>query len=270
MTPWRALAGAAALLALSGAARAMGNAQECRPEDLMPVDAWIAAHPWRVGPVNPNGLVASACRQSSADKRLTIVAAAYDLAIDNQKSVVVALVDFDAGVVRAAFKGILAEDPWREVAQGSLRLDTAAYDLAPGVRAFGLDVTSSSEPTSCVDAGIGPMRMLFVRDGERLKPVLGFLGISTWRFAGGNPVCDPSHADAVIETTTSTIAIAPHASNGFADLVVTESIDGRAPGRKVRGERYELHYDGITYRRDGKLLPPPLVTPEAPAPAARR
>jgi len=30
----------------------------------------------------------------------------------------------------------------------------------------------------------------------------------------------------------------------------------------VRGERYELHYDGTTYRRDGKLRPPPVIAPE--------
>ena len=89
------------LLALAPVASAMGNAQECVPEDLVPVNAWVAEHPWRVGPVNPNGLVASACKQSSGDRKLTIVVAAYDLALDDQKSVVVALVDYDAGVVRA-------------------------------------------------------------------------------------------------------------------------------------------------------------------------
>ena len=79
------LAAAAALLALASSAHAMGDSQECRPEDLVPVDTWIAGHPWRDGPVNPNGLVASACRQSSGEQRLTIVAATYDLALDGHR-----------------------------------------------------------------------------------------------------------------------------------------------------------------------------------------
>ena len=259
----RVAAATALLFALVPAARAMGG-QDCAPEDLVPVNAWIAEHPWRVGPVNPNGLVASACKQSSGDKRLAIVVAAYDLAIDNRKSVIVALVDFDAGVVRAAYKGVLAEDQWLRVSQGSLRIDTAPYDLAPGIRAFGLDVTSSTEP-SCDDIGLGTRRMLFVHEGDALRPVLGFLGVSVWMFPQGNPACQASNAGSTMETIASTISIAPHATHGLADLVVTESVEGRIPGRKLRGERYELHYDGAVYHREGKLIPQPVIAPEGPA-----
>ena len=259
-----ALAATASLLALVPAAHAMGG-PDCAPEDLVPVDAWIAAHPWRVGPVNPNGLVASACRQSSGEKRLTIVVAGYDLAIKDQKSVVVALVDFDAGVVRAAYKGTIAEDPWLQVAQGALRIDTAPYDLAPGVRAFGVEFASTSPGTPCIDSGVGPVRTLFVRDGALLRPVLGRFDASSWRFTKGNPACEPENAKgSVIETTTSTIAIAPHATHGFADLVVAESIEGRVPGRKVRGRRYELHYDGTVYRRGGDAIDDSVFEPEVP------
>jgi len=176
--------------------------------------------------------------------------------------VIVALVDLDAGLVRAAFKGTVAEDPWMQVSQGSLRVDTAPYDLAPGVRAFGVDVTSTADRVSCVDAGLGAVRTLFVHEGQALRPVLGLFGVSAWAFTHGNPVCEPDTAAASrLETTWATIAIAPHATHGFADLVVTESIEGREPGRKLRGERYELHYDGTTYRRDGKLRPPPVIAP---------
>ena len=258
------LAATASLLAFASGARAMGG-PDCAPEDLVPVDAWLAEHPWHEGPVNPNGLVASACRQASGGSRLVIVVAAYDLALDNQKSLVVALVDFDAGVVRAAFKGVVAEDAWLQVAQGSLRLDTAPYDLAPGVRAFGLDVTPTAAGSSCVDAGVGAVRTLFVRDGALLRPVLARLDVSSWRFVNGNPVCEPSTgAKSVTEITSSTISIAPHATHGFADLVVTESIEGRVPGRKVRGERYELHYDGAAYRRGDRPPAHPVIAPEGP------
>jgi hypothetical protein len=266
MSPRRRAVLAVALLAAASAARAMGGAQECMPEDLVPVDAWIAAHPWHEGPVNPNGLVASACRQSSADKRLSIVAAAYDLAFDNQKSLVVALVDHDAGVVRAAYKGTVREDALLQVTQGGLRLDTAPYDLAPGVRAFGVDVNPGVSAPPCAEAGGELTRVLFVRDGASLRPVLQRFVVSSWRLAKGKPVCEPSQAaGSVIETTTWTIAIAPRATHGYADLVVTESIEGRVPGEKVRGGHYELHYDGTAYRRDGAAPDVPLIAPEGPA-----
>ena len=52
------LATIAALLA--PAAHAMGGAQDCQPEDLAPVDAWLATHPWRAGATTPDALAAFA------------------------------------------------------------------------------------------------------------------------------------------------------------------------------------------------------------------
>ena len=53
---------------------------------------------------------------------------------------VIAAVDAATGQVGASFKGNLDSDPAVKIVSGSLWLDTAAYDLAPGVRAFGLDI----------------------------------------------------------------------------------------------------------------------------------
>ena len=79
MNPRRraALVVAAIAALLAPAAHAMGNAQDCQPEDLAPVDAWLAKHPWRIGATTPDALVASACKLWPFDKRLLIVTAAY-------------------------------------------------------------------------------------------------------------------------------------------------------------------------------------------------
>ncbi len=46
----RVVAATASLLAIASAARAMSG-QHCAPQDLVPVDTWIAEHLWHVGPM---------------------------------------------------------------------------------------------------------------------------------------------------------------------------------------------------------------------------
>ncbi len=238
-----AVAATASLLAFAPAARAMGG-QDCAPETLAPVDSWLAKHPFVLGPSRVDQPAASACKTSSQDRRLTIVAVAYDAGQDYDKNLVVALVDTNHGAVRGAFKGVISEDATLQVLQGSLRLDTAPYDLAPGVRAFGIDVSSGRSGPRCGEAWFGATRTLFVQEGAALRPVLNGFMLSEGRLVDGLP-CTP---DAYFETTTSTIAIASTATHGFADLVVTDAVDSQA----ARRTRTVMRYDGLTYRAPGR------------------
>ena len=146
--------------------------------------------------------------------------------------------------------------------QRSLRIDTARYDLAPGVRAFGVDVASQASGPKCAEGGAGPLRTLFVRDGASLRPVLASLVLSSWRLVSG-PACPGAERKdgAVVEDTATTISVAPHATHGFADLVLASTVDGRPAPRR----RLVLHDDGARYIATDERVWPDLIGPETTA-----
>src|SRR5690606_37164793 len=76
----------------------------------------------------------------------------------------------DAGVL-AGHDEALEEDAAFELTPGDLTLDTARYDLAPGVRAIGLVVLSSARGPSCPDGGRNDQLTLCVRHGRASRPV---------------------------------------------------------------------------------------------------
>jgi hypothetical protein len=223
-------AGALAALALASAAHAMGG-PDCAPEDLAPVEAWLVQHPWTAGAVTADARVAAACKPWPFDKRVVIVAAAWAQDKEQDKNLVVALVDTSAGAVRSAFRGVVREDATWSVGQGSLRIDTAPYDLAPGVRAIGIDVASAPVAGTLVRDGVTVARSLFVPDGAQLRLVLDGVVLTTWR----------KTAAAEPATSSARIALDAHRTNGFTDLRVTRT------SNTGRQERTTLVYDGTRY-----------------------
>ncbi|HEY9024164.1 MAG TPA: hypothetical protein VIP05_07670 [Burkholderiaceae bacterium] len=222
-----------ASLACASAAHAMG-APDCQPEDLAPVDAWLAKQPWKAGATSPQAMVAAACRLWPFDRTALIVAAAYAQDKERDKNLVVALVDTKTMAVRSAFRGVAREDATWSVAQGSLHIDTAPYDLAPGVRAIGVDMTSDAVAGTLVREGVTATRSLFVPDGAHLRLVLDGLVLATWRQDAGSPPA----------TSSARIALDPHRTNGFADLRITRT--STAAGT-LRQEHTTIVYDGSRY-----------------------
>lgn len=249
----------AAALSLAATARAQDR-QECTPAQLAPVDAWLAQHPWRVGATRPDVLTASACKASPVDKRFTLVAAAYDRGAPYDKNLVVALVGTR---VVTAWTGVIEEDASLMVGSDSLRLDTARYDLAPGVRAFGVDVSSAKAGPHCASGGSGGTRTLFVRDGATLRPVLAGVLLQSWHVENGPAPCPDADRDdkdaGEIAITTTTLALLPHASHGFADIVLTSTADIRPRDHA----RLLLHYDGSTYAGNGFTPWRPGIVPDS-------
>jgi len=222
-----------ASLGLASAARAMGGA-DCAPEQLAPVDAWLAQHPWPAGATVPGARVAAACKPWPSDKATLIVAAAHAQDQDKGKNLVVALVDTKTMAVRSAFQGTVREDGTWSVAQGGLRIDTAPYELAPGVRAVGVDVASEPVAGTLVRDGVTATRSLFVADGPRLRLVLDGFVLATWRQDAGAPPASSSAA----------IALEAHRTNGFADLRITRT---STTAGTTKQDRTTLVYDGVHY-----------------------
>ena len=232
-SPRRLVVAILALLGLASTAHAMG-APDCAPEDLAPVDTWLAKHPWHAGATTPDALVAAACKLWPFDKRLLIVAAAYAQDKEQDKNLVVALVDTKDMSMRSAFQGVALEDETWSITQASLRIDTAPYHLAPGLRAFGVDVMSDRIAGTVVRGGVTATRSLFVPDGAQLRLVLdGFVLATSKATAAG-----------ATEATSAKVAIDPHRTNGFADLRVTRT--STAAGT-IRQDRTTLVYDGSHY-----------------------
>ena len=194
-------------------------------------------------------VAASACRAAPAYHG-RLVAAVYRSGHQDDLQLVIAVVDSASGQVGASFKGTLDSDPAMRIVSGSLWLDTAAYDLAPGVRAFGLDVTSGL-PRGCAAVGSGARRSLFVSQGRFIRPVLQDLPMSEWALIqrGKSPCTDGSAPDLTItENFTTTLGLAPTSTRGYRDLVVTGTAsrdDGHLEERPVL--RSVLKWDGRGY-----------------------
>ena len=197
-------------------------------------------------------VAASACRAAPAFHG-RLVAAAYRSGHQDDLMLVIALLDSATGQVGPSFKGNLDTDAAVRIVSGSLWLDTTAYELAPGVRAFGLDVTGG-QPHGCAGVGSGARRSLFVSQGRFIRPVLQDLPMSEWALIQrGKSACGDSSAPdlTITENFTAALALAPTSTRGYRDLVVSGTAtrdDGHAEERTVL--RSVLKWDGRMYSTD--------------------
>jgi len=227
-------------LVLAGAwAAGAPGVQDCAP-------ALVALVGKPAGTGKGGQLLTGVCKAWPGKPGHTIAALAYDDGRETDKPLVVALVDAAHAKLVARYDGLLEEDATLTVGPGSLSIDTARYQLAPGVRAFGLDV-STTVSQGCGDGGFGPARTLFVQEGGTLRPVLSSLYLSEWHYVKGGPSCMEPHEDDVIETIAYSISIGKGVQHGFANLVITGSSDVA----NTRPRSQELRYDGQAYAQPG-------------------
>ncbi len=249
----------AALLPVLGhapAARAADDNPACGPAVLAALGRALDVAHFAPGPGDDGAdaagvVVASSCRPLPDDAGLTLAAVAWDAHAEDSKSLVLAVLDA-AGSPVALLRDEIGEDAATQVVGGSLRLDTAPYKLAPGVRAFGLDVAATNG--GCGEGGSGPTRTLYVREGRTLRPVLeGLVTSEYWYVRGNQPRCvsDPHEADtAIVEDFKVTIGLGTPGKGGWRDLVLTATSrrSDRRPGRPPL--HVHVPYDGKTYPLD--------------------
>jgi hypothetical protein len=244
-------------LALSGAlpAHAAGDDAGCGAAELAVLGRELRIDHFVPGPADfgqdaDGVVVASSCRRSPDDPRLTLAAVAWDAQAEDGKSLVVAVIDSSTAL--ALLKDEIGEDAATRVTGGSLRLDTAPYRLAAGVRAFGVDVLPADG--SCGEGGVGPSRTLYVREGRTLRPVLQGLTMSEYRYVRGNkPGCvsDQREAEtAIVEDFKVAIGLGIPGKGGWRDLVLTATSkrSDHKPGR--RPLHVHVRYDGSAYPLD--------------------
>jgi len=252
MKPCHRLLGLSALfLAMQSQAATPGK--DCDPAVLALLGKTLAVERFAPGPGLPGGdpagvIVAASCKRQPDEPTHTLAAVAWDARQADSKALVVAVVDDAARSVLALLRDEIDDAAPLQVNNGSLRLDTAPYTLAPGVRAFGLDVFHSDG--SCGEGGSGPVRTLYVREGRTLRPVLAGLTLSEWQYLQGNqPRCTApgETAPAILEDVDVTIGLGAPGQGGWRDLVLTATSrrSDHQPGR--RPLRVTLPYDGRAY-----------------------
>jgi hypothetical protein len=238
-------------------AQAAGN-RECGPPVLAVLGRTLKVAHFEPAPSDfgkdPAGVVlASSCKRKPDEPALTLAAVGWGTRHEDTKGLAVAVVDEAAASVVALWQDEVEEDAATRMNNGSVRLDTAPYELAPGVRAFGLDFFSDQQ--GCGEGVLGARRTLYVREGHALRPVLQDLAIADALYVRGNqPRCvdDPHDAEtAVIETYDVTIALGAPGKRGWRDLALTATAhrdDGRPPRRKPLHVR--VPFDGHGYSLD--------------------
>jgi hypothetical protein len=130
-------------------------------------------------------------------------------------------------------------------------IDTANYLLAPGQRAFGVHVGHSSQCYHCI---FGQSELtLYLQHGNRLDAILDTVVDDT----RGDP--DSSDCTDLPTRTTRTIKVAPGASHGLADLLLTTTTkpepddDAQAACKaksgsdENRAETIKVSFDGTKY-----------------------
>lgn len=209
------------------------------------------------------GVIALACKTHPQQSHLTIVALFHGINDaqggwrNDEKGFVAAVVDTRRRAVQSFYRATLEQDAGLRVSDTSLWIDTARYDLAPGVRAFGVRMDIGYSP-QCAEGGTSHYLTLFVPDKHRLRPVLMTKPMSRWQVLGWNPD-DGACMQAGVATTTLALTLGSAAKNGWRDLHVTErtnseefdgsAVGGTSPSSLARWVA-TLRYDGLKYVGD--------------------
>ena len=181
-----------------------------------------------------------------------LVAFAYDEGVEEEKTIVVAILNKSMRVT-AHYKEKFLEGVGHTYGSYSFTLDTARYDLASGVRAFGLRFSSSGPGASAANSYHSDYLTLFVQKDKTLHPV--FSDYMQYGNALSGLIGYPTGHE-YIESGVKTISISKSSTNGYADLIVTDTItyDGneedRPPeiSRDNRTAKYIYRYDGNRYK----------------------
>lgn len=139
---------------------------------------------------------------------------------EDDKGFVYAVVDVNRKRVHRMYRDTIKEDATTRISSGSLEIDTAAYDLAPGVRALGVRLNISHSPR-CAEGGQSEYLRLFVEDGNKLELVLRDLPMNLWRVTDGLESCRGAEIEYTMDSVALTIAVLPSVTEGWHDLEVT-------------------------------------------------
>jgi hypothetical protein len=191
---------------------------------------------------NGGVVIAQVCKTLPTDAAKSIAVFAYDAGVKDEKKFVVAVVNTSTRKLVSMYQDAIQEDAVLTFREGSFHIDTARYNLAHSVRAFGIDIQTVYWQ-GCREGDRGPERRLFVAQGDAIKPVLQDFYISTWSYTKGGATCNGGMGDQSKEEFSYSIAVGNAKTKGLANL----HIIGTSSDRKRRPFSYVLRYDGEKY-----------------------
>jgi hypothetical protein len=216
----------------------------------------------------PNGergdIMNMVCKTHPVNPEQTIVALFYDFPdqsdqnIDESKGFALAVIDLKQNKVISLYQDKIEEDASIRVFDRDLWIDTAHYNLAPGVRAFGVRMDIGYTPR-CGEAGESDYLSLFVEEQNSLRPVLKNFAMSSWEVSEGNFSCGYGDSDASYTTNTinRTLELADTSTNGWRDLQVVEHHHQFDSTKPATGESSTLlkvsKRLGVKLRLNGKM-----------------
>lgn len=214
----------------------------------------------------PNGergdVMNMVCKTHPVKSEQTIMALFYDLPDqpdqngDEIKGFALAVIDLKQNKVISLYQDKIEEDASIRVFGGGLWIDTARYNLAPGVRAFGVRMDIGYGPR-CAEAGESGYLSLFVEEQNSLKPVLKNFAMSSWEVSDGNYSCGYGDSDPeyTTDTVNRTLELADTSTNGWRDLQVVEhhQFDSTKPATREKIARLKtIKRLGVKLRSNGK------------------
>jgi hypothetical protein len=236
---------------------AVGTCQAAEPKQVCSDDTFTAVGEhfkisnFKMTGVEDGVVLAAACKSFPGDPMLEIAVFAYDAGEANEKQQLVALVNHDTGKIVSSNVSSISEDALVSVDGATFWIDTARYQLAPGVRAFGVDFRSGYNPHYCPESGEGAVRELFVREGRRLRLVLAGLVMSSWRYVEGSfeGCADVSEERPYPATEHSErfLTVLKSKRMGYADLQLTTQISFDNSIKPAQQSNKVLRYDGKRY-----------------------
>jgi len=179
------------------------------------------------------------CKYWPENNSKIILAFAYGNGVtDDEYKLIVAVVS--KSKIISSYSEAVEQNAVTYIESGSLKIDTAKYQLTNQTRAFGL--RANAEHHSCGhERGASNDFRLFVIEGEQLKIILSGISLSQWQIDDTENSCSPS--EVIVDTTESYISVSPDSTNGFHDLIIKSK---HSNSNKV---------DVTTLRYNGKVYP---------------
>ena len=193
-------------------------------------------------------VVSETCKIWPSNDNILLAAFAYGVGDQNLEdptmAVFVAMINIKTKHIISSYRTEVEQDALTQFAQNSLWLDTARYQLAKDVKAFGLQFTSLATGPSCAEGGRNDELILFVPEGNKLRVVFDYFTQQQKSISG--ECGDDSHVH-YWQTAMLTFGIEKTSTNGFHNLVTTARITNTG-NMKEHIEHYVLRYDGKTYK----------------------
>ncbi len=158
----------------------------------------------------------------------------------------------------ASYKNVIVEGGDTRIDENNIELDTARYYLNDEVRALGVRLHTGDKPR-CAGFLENDFLTLFVKNGEKLVPVLNNMPTYSWRLVEGDH-CN-GYEGVIQEKTVHTILhLLNTETNGYRDIRLSDKVEDymfdpkRGSEEKTKRVNQVIKYNGEAYETPSGLF----------------